>query len=75
MASRKGNDCSPGLVDVWRASVRIATRPSMVPLGSLGFSWVLVPGIVPAAGDTTVTTPKRFRAVVALARSTTFSAL
>jgi hypothetical protein len=47
----------------------------MVPLGSLGFSWVLVPGIVPAAGDTTVTTPKRFRAVVALGRSTTFSAL
>jgi hypothetical protein len=36
---------------------------------------VLVPGIVPGAGDMTVTTPKRFRAVVALGTSTTFSAL
>ena len=61
----EGNACSPGLVDVLRAA--FASLP--------GGRWFLCRASCPAAGDMTVTTPKRFRAVVALGTSTTFSAL
>ena len=39
------------------------------------FIWLFLPGIVPAVGDMTVTTPKRFRAVIALGTSTAVSAV
>jgi hypothetical protein len=37
--------------------------------------WLFLPGIVPSVGDITVTTPKRFRAVIAFGASTTVSAV